>query len=58
MTDLEDLAARIKSMSHADQLRLAAELLERRKFKTAQAIISRVDNELGTLFALGKLVDG
>ena len=50
--NLTDLVAQIRALSPPDQLRLATDLLERKKVEMAKSIIDRVAVELGAALAL------
>lgn len=50
--DLEALAEEISRLAPPDQIRLAADLLERKRPKMAYAILSRATTELGAALAL------
>jgi len=49
------IAEQIKALSPPDQLRLAAELMERQKGDIAYSIIEHVKTELGAALALRRL---
>lgn len=50
---LADIARRVSDLDPADQLRLAADLLEARNPKVALALITRVQQELEVLRLAG-----
>lgn len=52
MSNIEELAAKVKALSPPDKLRLAAGLLEQRKAKLAHQIAEQVVLELGAALAL------
>lgn len=52
---LEALAEEIKALSPPDQLRLAADLMERKRGDVAHIIIERISIELGAVIAEQKL---
>lgn len=57
MIDLEKLKQKIEAMTPADQLRLAAGLLEQRRAdltKLAHTIVDRVGAELGAVLLLSR----
>ena len=51
---LTDLFEKIKALSPPDRLRLAAELLEKRKTQLAYTIARQVADEIGAVLALSK----
>ena len=51
-TDLNALAAEIRSMTPADQLRLAAQLLDAHRPKLAYSVADRVVKTLGAALCL------
>lgn len=53
-----DVAAKIRALSPPDQLRFAADLLERRNPVLAHAILQLVADELGAALALRSSGDG
>jgi hypothetical protein len=52
-TDVTALAQEIQELAPAEQLRLAANLIELRRLGLANAIVQRVALELGAITALG-----
>lgn len=55
MATVEHLAAAVRELSAATQLRLAADLLERKKPELAQALAQRVADELGLAIDLARI---
>jgi hypothetical protein len=55
MTEAQKIAEQIKTLSPPDKLRLAADLMENRRGRTAHLIIESVALELGAAIALLEL---
>jgi hypothetical protein len=55
MTDLEDMARRIRELSPPDQLRLAGDLLDAGKAELAHGVAHRVVLDLGAALAIRRL---